>query len=335
MSNYHQPEDGRGRKRIEGGSLSFSDLFLYEPRAIFPNIGQEEVGIRLSVELQKFENELMYVNILVTNRFKEDFADCFHDLYHALTLLIERPYTGQNWQINLSDPNVTRLDYEGMNFDVSRVSDTGFLEETYCEIPAVLPITTGLDEDVIYMRVVLQNYTSNVLSIHNNQENNVDYGYQIASYLYGMPHQVSLLGDGVAQGKHTLEYPEAVEQFEKVKIDSIERQDTGDKGEYRLYYSALMSSDESKPEFIEWLKTLYISVVTEAFQFSAVELLINQRIIFEEDIEEIPSHSGAFGFRGFIELSDHLSRNFTPEGYYIQLSGTHYHSKTHILRVNS
>jgi len=69
-----------------------------------------------------------------------------------------------------------------------------------------------------------------------------------------------------------------------------------------------------------WIRSLFLTCVSEANQTAGISNLLKGRVIFAGDIKKIPSSPPMFRLALRIKLSEELKRELVPDRYYVQVS---------------
>lgn len=166
--------------------INFPELFSSQNRKGFPELAEEEEGICLYADNLSYEDSIFSCQLLVSFTFSRKFLCSFNRIGKAINLLIENADTGQCYQMNLDDPHKNYPAYSSDNFDPSIAKDLPGIKTSYRQIPLMIELENPGWGPHLFIRAILQNFTSNILALDFSDE------VKISSFMDGEVHTVNL-----------------------------------------------------------------------------------------------------------------------------------------------
>ena len=93
--------------------------------------------------------------------------------------------------------------------------------------------------------------------------------------------------------------------------------------------------DEGEHELnVHWVRSLFLTCVSESDQTSAITNLIKGRLIFAGDIQKIPSDPPIIRFSMGLKVSKETGLKFFPGRYYVQVAARQFLSNQLVLECD-
>jgi hypothetical protein len=166
--------------------ISFPELFLSLVREGFPELGEKDEGICLYADNLSYLDGIFSCQLLVTFAFGRKYFSSFNRMGKAINILIENADTGQSYQMNLDDPHKTYPENSGDNFNPDNAKNFDGIKTSYREIPLTIELDNPGWGPHLFIRAVLQDFTSNTLAVDFTED------VSISSFLDGKTHTLML-----------------------------------------------------------------------------------------------------------------------------------------------